>query len=258
MSNRTCSVPECDRAHFGRDLCNMHYLRWRKSGTTDPAPKTVSYCKVEECGRQLTPPYGRGMCGLHYNRWKRHGDPHYVRQSVTGVAACSISACGKPVLARGWCAAHWTRWKRHGDPSARLQGEVMDGKRVCPTCRIDKALGDFFANGRGGPCRDCASEYSREWKRNNPDKVRENMHRRRARIHDAFIENVEMSALLQRDGNTCQLCMLPVKLDAAFPDPHFPTVDHVIPLIRGGEHSYANTQVAHYLCNVQKGARMTE
>jgi 5-methylcytosine-specific restriction endonuclease McrA len=32
--------------------------------------------------------------------------------------------------------------------------------------------------------------------------------------------------------------------------------DHIVPLARGGEHSYANTQAAHPRCNMSKGARM--
>jgi 5-methylcytosine-specific restriction endonuclease McrA len=31
-------------------------------------------------------------------------------------------------------------------------------------------------------------------------------------------------------------------------------IDHVIPLARGGEHSYANAQAAHGPCNMRKGA----
>jgi 5-methylcytosine-specific restriction endonuclease McrA len=31
-------------------------------------------------------------------------------------------------------------------------------------------------------------------------------------------------------------------------------VDHVIPLSRGGEHSYANAQLAHPTCNLEKWA----
>lgn len=29
---RTCSVPGCDRPHYGHGYCNMHWLRWRRTG----------------------------------------------------------------------------------------------------------------------------------------------------------------------------------------------------------------------------------
>jgi 5-methylcytosine-specific restriction endonuclease McrA len=33
-------------------------------------------------------------------------------------------------------------------------------------------------------------------------------------------------------------------------------LDHIVPLARGGEHSYANTQPAHPTCNRRKGAKV--
>jgi 5-methylcytosine-specific restriction endonuclease McrA len=33
-------------------------------------------------------------------------------------------------------------------------------------------------------------------------------------------------------------------------------VDHVVPVTRGGEHSYANTRAAHGVCNIWKRARL--
>lgn len=32
--------------------------------------------------------------------------------------------------------------------------------------------------------------------------------------------------------------------------------DHIVPLAEGGEHSYANVQVAHVFCNRSKGGRL--
>ena len=35
------------------------------------------------------------------------------------------------------------------------------------------------------------------------------------------------------------------------------SLDHVMPLIAGGQHTRHNTQIAHWICNVRKGARAT-
>lgn len=35
VRTRTCSVEGCDRRHYGRGFCNMHYNRVRRSGSTD-------------------------------------------------------------------------------------------------------------------------------------------------------------------------------------------------------------------------------
>lgn len=31
-AERTCSVPDCDRAYYAKGWCNMHYARVRKHG----------------------------------------------------------------------------------------------------------------------------------------------------------------------------------------------------------------------------------
>jgi 5-methylcytosine-specific restriction endonuclease McrA len=47
--------------------------------------------------------------------------------------------------------------------------------------------------------------------------------------------------LWQRDGGMCHLCLRPVEGGWH--------LDHVIPLSRGGKHSYANCAVSHPRCN---------
>jgi 5-methylcytosine-specific restriction endonuclease McrA len=37
-----------------------------------------------------------------------------------------------------------------------------------------------------------------------------------------------------------------------WPHPKSASLDHVVPLIDGGEHTYANVQLAHLACNVGK------
>ena len=71
---------------------------------------------------------------------------------------------------------------------------------------------------------------------------------RHARKKAQFKENVKRSVVFERDCGICGICGLPV-------DPKNWHLDHVTPLALGGEHSYANTQVAHPLCNIKKGAK---
>lgn len=71
---------------------------------------------------------------------------------------------------------------------------------------------------------------------------------REARKRGQFVENVHPLAVLERDDGVCGICDSDV-------DPFDFHVDHVIPLSAGGEHSYANVQVAHPICNLRKGDR---
>ena len=81
-------------------------------------------------------------------------------------------------------------------------------------------------------------------------------HARRVRLVDATVESFDPHEVYDRDGWGCGLCGEPVDPEAKYPDPMCPSLDHVIPLVPGGGHSRANTQLAHWYCNVRKGASM--
>lgn len=78
--------------------------------------------------------------------------------------------------------------------------------------------------------------------------------RRRARLKGATVERFTTTAILERDAWRCQLCGRPTKRNALVPHPEAPTLDHIVPLSQGGDHTRANVQCAHFLCNVLKGA----
>lgn len=67
---------------------------------------------------------------------------------------------------------------------------------------------------------------------------------RRARERKMFVEHVDPMVLFERDEGVCGICLEPVDINDF-------DIDHRIPL-DPGEHSYANTQVAHPLCNLRK------
>lgn len=83
-------------------------------------------------------------------------------------------------------------------------------------------------------------------------------HSRRVRERTATVERFDHLEVYERDGWVCGLCRKPVEPDLAWPDPLSPSLDHVVPLAAGGDHSRANTQLAHWICNVRKGARSNE
>lgn len=81
-------------------------------------------------------------------------------------------------------------------------------------------------------------------------------HIRRARIRAAHVEDVIPLVVFERDGWVCHICGDLVDRTVQYPDNASPTVDHVVPLCAGGEHSYANCRTAHMRCNSIKQARV--
>ena len=80
---------------------------------------------------------------------------------------------------------------------------------------------------------------------------------RRARLTGAWVESFNRTEIFERDGYVCQICQEPTDATATWPDGSIPTIDHITPLVRGGEHSRANVQTAHLTCNLRKGVRLT-
>jgi 5-methylcytosine-specific restriction endonuclease McrA len=74
--------------------------------------------------------------------------------------------------------------------------------------------------------------------------------RRRAQKQGApFIERCDRAKIIARDDSTCYLCGVHLRVSDV-------TLDHVIPLIRGGEHTMENLRVACARCNSKKGSRL--
>lgn len=77
--------------------------------------------------------------------------------------------------------------------------------------------------------------------------------KRRAAERGAKIECVNPSKVFDRDGWKCQMCGIstPKKLRGTYKD-NAPELDHIIPISKGGEHSYLNTQCSCRKCNHSK------
>ena len=87
------------------------------------------------------------------------------------------------------------------------------------------------------------------WRAANPDRAREGIRRYRTLKLNAYVAPVDFEFIYQRDKGLCQICLKPVERTRA-------TLDHIIPLARGGTHEPNNVQIAHGSCNSSKGVRI--
>ena len=70
--------------------------------------------------------------------------------------------------------------------------------------------------------------------------------------HDVRTKRDLIAYLLKRDHGRCGICRKPVRAKAGAMRP---SVDHIVPLTKGGAHELANLQLAHYRCNLSKNNR---
>lgn len=82
--------------------------------------------------------------------------------------------------------------------------------------------------------------------------VSDRSRRRRARHKQAVIEVFTATEIFERDGWRCHICRRPVRRSVDPNHDRAPTLDHLIPLARGGEHSRRNVATAHRICNSRK------
>ncbi|WP_405883655.1 HNH endonuclease [Streptomyces sp. NBC_01384] len=68
----------------------------------------------------------------------------------------------------------------------------------------------------------------------------------------SVIDRFDRLQVFERDGWVCYRCEQPTDPDVSPFDPTSPTVDHVVPLSKDGEHTLANVRCCCLGCNSSK------
>jgi 5-methylcytosine-specific restriction endonuclease McrA len=113
------------------------------------------------------------------------------------------------------------------------------------------------------PCAECGDPFIPEYGNKKSKYCSDNCMKRatrrvskglrKARMRATIVEPVNPIAVFDRDGWMCQLCGVetPRELRGTY-DNAAPELDHVVPLSKGGAHTYDNTQCSCRECNQRK------
>ena len=235
-----CKVDGCARAAEGRGMCNMHYGRDFRNGDPSVTRRQVSGsctgkpCSVEGCERQM---FGGIYCSMHYKRFVRFGDPNVRKKRGNGevgsqpccVEECQKHANGTFVDGKVYCSTHLTRVKKYGDP------HVL--KKPARTTPEEK--------------KQWARENQRKKRRTVVGKLRQRFNNGKYRVlHGGGTRIFPKEAFLAIwAGTLCTLCGEPVADEDK-------SMDHIIPVARGGTNEPENFQLAHLRCNQLKGDKL--
>jgi len=86
-------------------------------------------------------------------------------------------------------------------------------------------------------------------KKRSPSAKRARNKRDKARKRGATISEIIYTETLWIIGKgKCGICKLPVDINLTEGDLQ-PSIDHVTPISKGGQHVYSNTQISHAGCN---------
>lgn len=146
--------------------------------------------------------------------------------------------------------------KCHGEPMVK-NGVRRDGV-LAFRCRV-KNNRRVSSWGRDNPER--RRERKRRNRMSNPDLYRAHG-RKHAALHRARIRGSSIGPawtrqdLIDRDGLICYLCTKSIDITLRGPNPESFSEDHVIPLSKGGPHTFENVRPAHLGCNSAKHNRV--
>lgn len=210
----------CDRECFQEHASNGGL-------SLDPVPEKKETCR--SCRMQFVVAWAgseRFCSDVCQARWEWRDCPHCGERyhAPKGASYCS-SRC---------------EWRDNKEGYNRERRERYSRQRNnCELC------GQFF-HGRGKYCPHGCRDKARRMRR------REAKDRRRARLKEATVEEFGRIEIYQRDNWQCQICGDKVDVDADPEGTDYPSLDHIVPISQGGEHSRRNVQLTHRSCNTDK------
>jgi hypothetical protein len=138
-------------------------------------------------------------------------------------------------------------------------GTLPAGQSTCRPCRR-AAWGDFPPRGpaprRLINCAKCGTEFESSYPAAKfcPDHRSRNDRRPPSRQSGRVWARIRAQVLTEESD--CWVCGKQIDFEARAPDPWSPTVDHVVPVSRGGGDERSNLRAAHWTCNVRRGNQM--
>lgn len=225
------------------------------------------FCCVAGCP-EVPVVQNHGLCRSHYHRLRRYGDP-------------TAGGPSRPRVAKGRPAQDHEDGSRTCNTCGQRKpladypkdANATRGHRThCKPCHTAKELARYHADPEAG------RERQRQMRVRNADRVREqdraryerdkpkrielatdHGHRRRARMLGLPEDpGINVRALRKRDGDQCHYCKVVMDFAPATGRIYRPlkaTVEHVLPLSRGGFHVWENVALACWQCNLRKNAK---
>lgn len=192
-----------------------------------PKPVPCADCSKPIILGGVSAPAGEARCRPcfleHKARTRVHNASGYSR-------GCRCDVCREAANAR-----NRARYKTHN------RWGYAEPERNCMICGV-------AFSGRNHAAKTCSDECARQ---RQLVKAWDYQTRKRG----AFVETVVPTAIFERDGWRCHICRRKITPTRQWPHPRSATLDHLVPLSRGGTHEPANVATACLSCNSAKGNR---
>ena len=268
---KSCILDGCERPRRAKGWCEMHWQRWRATGDPGPveAKRVARYdgqaCTVEGCETEAV---SGGLCNPHYLRFRKYGDPLAGNPSPSvlkvidhpdGTRTCT--ACGE---------------RKPLDHFGTDKNATGGRRSKCKPCRSSHVRSWYAENQERQRNRQrarYAAEIETIRQRDKERYVRDRekriaatyiaVDRRRARLAGVtFDRTVTRSNLRKQYGDECFYCGVLMDFKSRkhgdLRRDSLATVEHVIPISAGGDHSWENVVLACWRCNISKNKKLPE
>lgn len=278
-----CKIEGCIKKVHSRGLCGAHYQHWRKANSS-------ATCSTEGCD---TVAYAKGLCGKHYQlRRTKDKDIRTCEtcgNSIEGMAArvrfcsdeckprCKATDCQEPYYSRnGYCGRHEANFQSNGVAETETEWTPKADFYNCLACGVQ------FAHGEGFDRKFCCINHKNVWHKNDGeipsldydcgvcgthievDRWAETKPQKRivcpecsVKLHRGeYRKKFTAEYLAERDGLECGICHEDVDLSIRGRASKSVSIDHVIPVSRGGTDDESNLRLSHFGCNSRRGNRL--
>lgn len=241
-----------DRSRFCSKACAV---KWKNRD------KVYEQRQCEECGKGFRKRCRKNDAGRFCSRECAFKCRHRVE--------LKCDCCRRPFRAYGKWSKWCSRCKSKGVPE-QIARAISDGvlawirlhqevhvaphiKRGCKVCGAPAVVVNRWRSTYCRLCRDNAARASRKKARKNrcyrSDK-------KRAEKYGVPYVAIQRRSIWKRDNWTCWLCNQKVRQDVHYLHPLAATIDHVIPISRGGGHVPENIRCACRQCNTRKSTKI--
>jgi 5-methylcytosine-specific restriction endonuclease McrA len=178
-------------------------------------------------------------------------DAQYPRSTVYWADCVE---CGEPFPANrrgrtvcGTACQYRRHYRIRGLDHQRMRSGIVELSAKCVECGVSfRYWGNPENTQRRRTCgKQCGTKRARRLENR----------RRRARLRAVERVPYDDLSIFERDGWYCRICSGPTRREArgSVSDPAAPTIDHIVPLSKGGADAPWNVQCAHRGCNARKG-----
>lgn len=229
-------IPRKDTQKFCSKVCNSRYY-----GEMNKKYKTCPICgKQFWCGSSRRV-YCSDECKEKTKNPKQAKPKYYCHICGAEIKSRSKFYCCED------CRKEYERRKSRDHSMKDYQSKIF----ICKVCgtKIITVYGDKRRNICSEDCEKALKLMHKRSTEKHKEKRKERKHAREKLINKIKKENVSYEELYERDKGICKICGMPISKNRKINNNWDGTVDHIVPLSCGGEHSNSNCQITHRICN---------